>query len=141
MTGATDFYISPSWRFSFATLLLAAQMLAALMLQTPVSIAQSAGNTSSPEEHQPQQQSPQITSSDAESESSGGTFLQRLGSFYKADWTGKLPSTPTPAQRMLVAPLDSAPFPSSDWGYGGSSALGVPDGNSSAPTVFGSRSA
>ncbi len=30
---------------------------------------------------------------------------------------------------MLDAPLDSPPFPSSDWGYGGSPAIGVPDGN------------
>ncbi|HEY5380907.1 MAG TPA: outer membrane beta-barrel protein [Acidobacteriaceae bacterium] len=30
---------------------------------------------------------------------------------------------------MLDAPLDSPPFPSSDWGYGGSPAIGIPDGN------------
>jgi hypothetical protein len=58
-----------------------------------------------------------------------GNFLQRLGGFYKADWTGHLPSSPAPARRMLDAPLDSTPFPSSDWGYGGSPAIGVPDGN------------
>jgi hypothetical protein len=58
-----------------------------------------------------------------------GNFLQRLGGFYKADWTGHLPSSPAPARRMLDAPLDSPPFPSSDWGYGGSSPIGVPDGN------------
>src|SRR6202048_4835313 len=58
-----------------------------------------------------------------------GNFLQRLGKFYKADWTGKLPSSPAPARRALHAPLDSTPFPSSDWGYGGSPAIGIPDGN------------
>jgi hypothetical protein len=58
-----------------------------------------------------------------------GNFLQRLGEFYKADWTGKLPSSPAPARRALDAPLNSPPFPSSDWGYGGSPAIGVPDGN------------
>jgi hypothetical protein len=57
-----------------------------------------------------------------------GNFLQRFGGFYKADWTGKLPSSSSP-RRMLDAPLDSPPFPSSDWGYGGSPAIGVPDGN------------
>src|ERR1700710_1730008 len=59
--------------------------------------------------------------------SAQGNFLQRLGGYYKADWTGHLPSSPAPARRMLDAPLDSPPFPSSDWGYGGSSAIGVPD--------------
>jgi hypothetical protein len=58
-----------------------------------------------------------------------GNFFQRLGGFYKADWTGKLTSSSTPARRALDAPLDSTPFPSADWGYGGSSAIGVPDGN------------
>src|ERR1700722_7659573 len=58
-----------------------------------------------------------------------GDFIQRLTRFYWADWTGKLPSSPAPARRALDAPLDSSPFPSSDWGYGGSSPIGVPDGN------------
>ena len=58
-----------------------------------------------------------------------GNFFQRLGEFYWRDWTGKLPSTPAPPRRALEAPLDSPPFPSSDWGYGGSSLIGVPDGN------------
>jgi hypothetical protein len=58
-----------------------------------------------------------------------GNFFERLGEFYWADWTGKLPSSPTPTRRALDAPLDSTPFPSSDWGYGGSSPIGVPDGN------------
>src|ERR1700735_3350513 len=52
-----------------------------------------------------------------------GNFLERLGSFYKEDWTGKLPSSPTPPRRALDAPLDSTPFPSSDWGCGGASVL------------------
>jgi hypothetical protein len=58
-----------------------------------------------------------------------GNLLQRLGQFYWADWRGKLPASPAPKRRMLDAPLDSPPFPSSDWGYGGSPAIGVPDGN------------
>ena len=58
-----------------------------------------------------------------------GNFFERLGEFYVADWKGQLPSGPTPERRMLEAPLDSSPFPSSDWGYGGSPAIGVPDGN------------
>jgi hypothetical protein len=58
-----------------------------------------------------------------------GNFAQRLGHFYVADWTGKLPSGPTPTRRALDAPLDSAPFPNTDWGYGGSPDIGAPDGN------------
>ena len=57
------------------------------------------------------------------------TFFPQLASFYKADWTGKLPVSSAPPRRALDAPLDSSPFPSSDWGYGGSPTIGVPDGN------------
>jgi Putative beta-barrel porin-2, OmpL-like. bbp2 len=58
-----------------------------------------------------------------------GNFLKRLGKFYAADWTGKLPGSAAPERRALDAPLESPPFPSSDWGYGGSPIIGVPDGN------------
>lgn len=58
-----------------------------------------------------------------------GNFFQRLGRFYADDWTGKLPSGPAPSRRALEAPLDSAPFPNTDWGYGGSPDIGAPDGN------------
>src|ERR1700678_3609106 len=58
-----------------------------------------------------------------------GNFFQRLAQFYKQDWAGTNPSTPLPAKRGLPAPLDSGPFPSADWGYGGSPDIGVPDGN------------
>src|SRR5215467_14193582 len=58
-----------------------------------------------------------------------GNFFQRLGEFYLRDWKGTLPSGPAPQRRALDSPLDSPPFPSSDWGYGGTSAIGVPDGN------------
>ena len=58
-----------------------------------------------------------------------GNFFQRLGRFYVDDWTGKLPSGPAPVRRALDAPLDSAPFPNTDWGYGGSPDIGAPDGN------------
>src|SRR4051812_24277224 len=56
-----------------------------------------------------------------------GNFFQRLGKFYVADWTDKLPGSSSP-RRMLDAPLESPPFPSSDWGYGGPSPIGVPHG-------------
>lgn len=56
-------------------------------------------------------------------------FFPRLAGFYKADWRGTLPASSSPPRRALDAPLDSPPFPSSDWGYGGSPTIGVPDGN------------
>ena len=58
-----------------------------------------------------------------------GNALQRLADFYASDWRGTQPASPTPVRRALEAPLDSPPFPSSDWGYGGSPLIGVPDGN------------
>ena len=58
-----------------------------------------------------------------------GNFFRRLAQFYKQDWAGTNPSTALPAKRGLPAPLDSGPFPSADWGYGGSPDIGAPDGN------------
>lgn len=58
-----------------------------------------------------------------------GNFFERLVQFYKQDWVGTNPSTPAPAKRGLPAPLDSPPFPSSDWNYGGAPDIGAPDGN------------
>jgi hypothetical protein len=58
-----------------------------------------------------------------------GNFLERLGQFYRQDWAGTNPSSPSPAKRGLKAPIDSPPFPFSDWGYGGSPDIGAPDTN------------
>ena len=65
------------------------------------------------------------------------SFTGRLVDFYRKDWaTNKAvaPSPPStsdaPARRGLPSPLDSPPFPNSDWGYGGSPVLGEPDSQS-----------
>lgn len=58
-----------------------------------------------------------------------GNFFQRLAQFYKQDWAGTNPAGSTLAKRGLPAPIDSPPFPFSDWGYGGSPDIGAPDGN------------
>ncbi len=58
-----------------------------------------------------------------------GNFFHRLVGYYRGDWNGTLPSGPVQARRALDAPLDSPPFPSADWGYGGSPLIGTPDGN------------
>lgn len=72
---------------------------------------------------------PSDMSSNDNSNLSAGNFFQRLGHFYSNDWHGTLPLAPHVQRRMLDAPLDSPPYPSSDWGYGGSPAIGVPDSN------------
>jgi hypothetical protein len=56
-------------------------------------------------------------------------LLHRISRFYLTDWGGA-PSVSAPAvRRGLDAPMDSPPFPSSDWAYGGSPTIGVPDAN------------
>jgi Putative beta-barrel porin-2, OmpL-like. bbp2 len=59
-------------------------------------------------------------------------FVASLADFYKQDWhpdPNAPSSTPAP-RRGLPQPLDSPPFPSADWSYGGSPTLGEPDANS-----------
>jgi putative OmpL-like beta-barrel porin-2 len=78
-------------------------------------------------------QTAQTTSQPSAPDNSGhvltGNFFQRLAQFYKQDWAGTNPSAPAVAKRGLPAPLDSGPFPSADWGYGGSPDIGSPDNN------------
>jgi hypothetical protein len=94
--------------------------LSVLFLQARVSIAQSGGDQSiaASIEQNPQGNTPQTASKDAD-----GNFFERLGHFYAADWHGTAASGPAPQRRALDAPLDSPPYPSSDWGYGGSPAI------------------
>jgi len=57
-------------------------------------------------------------------------FFARWAEFYRQDWRGTTASSPAPARRGLPSPLDSPPFPNSDWSYGGSPVIGEPDTNS-----------
>jgi hypothetical protein len=57
-------------------------------------------------------------------------FVARWADYYRQDWAGTLPASPSPPRRGLPSPLDSPPFPSADWSYGGSPVIGEPDGNS-----------
>jgi hypothetical protein len=57
-------------------------------------------------------------------------FFVRWAEFYHQDWWGTPASSPAPARRGLPSPLDSPPFPNSDWSYGGSPVIGEPDTNS-----------
>ena len=58
-----------------------------------------------------------------------GNFFQRLVQFYQQDWAGTNPAGPSVTKRGLPAAVDSPPFPSSDWIYGGAPDIGAPDGN------------
>jgi len=59
------------------------------------------------------------------------SFFHRLGRAYVADWAGTAPVTALPqTRRGTPAPLSSPPFPSSDWPIGGTTTIGVPDGQS-----------
>jgi putative OmpL-like beta-barrel porin-2/carboxypeptidase family protein len=56
-------------------------------------------------------------------------FLRRLSQAYTNDWRGSADSGPEPPRRALPSPLNSPPFPNSDWSYGGSPEIGAPDTN------------
>ena len=56
-------------------------------------------------------------------------FLKRLSQAYVKDWQGAGASGPEPPRRTLPSPLNSPPFPNSDWSYGGSPEIGAPDTN------------
>jgi hypothetical protein len=69
----------------------------------------------------------------ASSDCSNG-FFSRLVSAYREDAQPADPNAPAPARRAMPAPLDSPPFPNSEWQLGGvDTPIGVPDGNAQYP--------
>jgi Putative beta-barrel porin-2, OmpL-like. bbp2/Carboxypeptidase regulatory-like domain len=62
-------------------------------------------------------------------EALSGGFLKRLTRAYVDDWKGTTPSGPDAPRRVPPSPLNSPPFPNSDWSYGGAPVIGVPDTN------------
>ena len=69
----------------------------------------------------------------ASSDCSNG-FLSRFAAAYREDAQPADPNAPVPKRRAMDAPLDSPPFPSSEWQLGGVPApIGVPDTNSQYP--------
>ena len=58
-----------------------------------------------------------------------GSFFARLGKAYHADWFPDPTATaaPNPERRGYAGPLDSPPFPSSDYSVGGTPVIGAPD--------------
>lgn len=59
-----------------------------------------------------------------------GNFVERLAKTYWSDWTASPASAAeaeVPQRRGYAAPLDSPPFPSSDFSVGGTPVIGAPD--------------
>ena len=56
-------------------------------------------------------------------------FWERLYKAYADDWNGAAASGPPAPRRGLPSPLNSPPFPNSDWSYGGAPEIGAPDTN------------
>jgi hypothetical protein len=87
---------------------------------------------SSPETPDPQQTAPAPNGQTPALDSGHtltGNFSHRLAQFYGQDWAGTNPAGPSVTKRGLPAPIDSPPFPFSDWTYGGAPDIGAPDGN------------
>jgi hypothetical protein len=87
---------------------------------------------SSPETPDPQQTAPAPNGQTPALDSHHtltGNFSHRLVQFYGQDWAGTNPAGPSVTKRGLPAPVDSPPFPFSDWTYGGAPDIGAPDGN------------
>src|ERR1700760_681731 len=107
---------SPSLSKCSRALLLFAALITVLFVQVPRSIAQSLDDESFEAQVEPQQQDPQGNAPQTAPRDADGNFFERLGHFYMADWHGTAASGPAPQRRALDAPLDSPPYPSSDWG-------------------------
>jgi hypothetical protein len=56
-----------------------------------------------------------------------GNFFQRFAAAYKEDWHPTQPSGPDPERRGYKGPLDSTPFPGTDYSVGGTPVIGAPD--------------
>jgi len=70
-------------------------------------------------------------------------FFKRLFNAYRDDWKGQASaSASNETRRIPLAPLSSPPFPNTDWPYGGSPVIGVPDtaGGPLMQAIYGSKS-
>jgi hypothetical protein len=102
----------------------------AVFFSCHLSLGQASGQASG--QQALQQQTNDAPSPDAPKPGSAESknFFARWAEFYRQDWRGTAASSPAPARRGLPSPLDSPPFPNSDWSYGGSPVIGEPDTNS-----------
>jgi Putative beta-barrel porin-2, OmpL-like. bbp2 len=88
--------------------------------------------SSSPENPDPQQAVPPPSAQSPASNGGHtltGNFFHCLAQFYSQDWAGTNPGASSSTKRGLPVPVDSPPFPFSDWTYGGAPDIGAPDGN------------
>ena len=54
-------------------------------------------------------------------------FVFRFADAYQEDWHPTLPAGPDPVRRGYAGPLDSPPFPGTDFSVGGTPTIGAPD--------------
>ncbi|GAB2535182.1 outer membrane beta-barrel protein [Rhodanobacter koreensis] len=114
--------------------MLCKKMLSSAMLMTMLLIGQSIAATTSVSTPDPQSVSSTPASTHVTSNDCSAGFLSRLASAYREDAQPADPNAPAPKRRAMDAPLDSPPFPSSEWQLGGVPApIGVPDTNSQYP--------
>ena len=105
-------------------------LLVALFLSVQVSFAQTSTNqidapdAAVAEDAQKQDsRTPETTPAPAV-----GNFFHRLGAVYHDDWFPPAgPAAEAPKRRGYDGPLDSPPFPGSDYSVGGSPTIGAPD--------------
>jgi len=88
-------------------------------LATPLALSQDVSAPSAT-------QAASLASASSELEASRSFFL-RLADTYKEDWTPTQAAGADPVRRGFPAPLDSPPFPSSDYSVGGTPVIGAPD--------------
>ena len=67
------------------------------------------------------------TESDQSRQEAAKPFVVRLADAYKEDWRPTQPEGPEPERRGYAGPLDSPPFPSTDFSVGGTTIIGAPD--------------
>jgi hypothetical protein len=92
-------------------------LLSVLLMVTPLGFAQTVASSDS------------TSSASSSSSTADGNVFQRLGAAYSNDWFPSPTTTasPAPERRGFPAPLDSTPFPSSDYSVGGTPVIGAPD--------------
>lgn len=99
------------------------------LLATSFFLAQ---HTPAQEEQAPQGEAAPIVHAETQPNASAlseGNFFHRLAAAYLGDWRpdANAPASPTTMRRGYEGPLDSPPFPSSDYSVGGTPTLGAPD--------------
>jgi Putative beta-barrel porin-2, OmpL-like. bbp2 len=95
---------------------------------TPSSSQGNAGPEQTAKQQTPQPANGQSPAAPSDQALTGNLF-NRLAQFYSQDWAGTNAAGPSVTKRGLPAPVDSPPFPFSDWTYGGAPDISAPDGN------------